>query len=61
MKYYIVDKETWNLIDVANSVEEAKQIIEEYEKIDKAEGCYVEDYYEITFVDKNGDEHSINE
>lgn len=57
MKYYIVDRETHNVIDYAFSVNEAKDIIKAFEQEDKQEGNYTEDFYEI--IRKDGENKTM--
>lgn len=47
MTYAIVDREAGNHITTADTHEEAEKIISEFEKEDKNNGCFVEDFYEI--------------
>lgn len=51
MKVYTADKETGTFIDEFESIEEAKAAIEKYERADKADGTYEEDFYDV--VDEN--------
>lgn len=51
MKIYVADKECGNFIDEVATVEEGRAVIEEYEKEDKKNGCYVPDFYNL--VDEN--------
>ena len=53
MKYYTCDRETWTIIDICDSLEEAKQIIKEYEESDKADGTFTQDFYDIIDENKN--------
>lgn len=53
MKYYICGLSTWTIFDVCDSLEEAKQIIKEYEESDKDDGTYTEDFYYIVNENKN--------
>lgn len=61
----IRDRESGNISDVFNTFEEAEKVLASYEKQDKAEGTYTEDFYEVAeikvlfltsemvFIDKN--------
>lgn len=50
MKYIIRDKEAGNVIEELKSLKEALKRLEEYEKEDKKDGIYEEDFYEIIKV-----------
>ena len=54
MKYIIRDREAGNAIEWAETIEEAKKIIKEYEKQDKLDNIYEIDFYEI--YDSENDE-----
>lgn len=47
MTYLIRDYEAGNLIESCNTLEEAQAIVRQYEKQDKADGTFTEDFYEI--------------
>lgn len=47
MNYLIRDYEAGNLIESCDTLEEAQAIVQQYEKQDKADGTYTEDFYEI--------------
>ena len=49
-KFKITDTETGTLIDVADTMKEAKEIVAEYELIDKREGTYTPEFYEIVEI-----------
>lgn len=46
-KYVIRDREAGNAIEWAETIEEAKEIVKQYEKIDKKDGNYTPNFYEI--------------
>lgn len=46
-KYRIEDREAGNIIDRFYTLEEAEKTLEEYEKEDKEDGSYTENFYEI--------------
>ena len=46
-KYIIRDREAGNAIEWAETIEEAKEIVKQYEKIDKKDGNYTPNFYEI--------------
>lgn len=46
-KIYVGCKENGDFIEEVSSIEEGKKIIKKYEKQDKKEGIYQEDFYEI--------------
>ncbi len=48
---YVADRQTGTLIDEITTIDEGLELIRQYEKVDKAEGAYEEDFYEI--VDEN--------
>lgn len=54
-KYYVADKEAGNLIEYADTIQEAESIIEAYEEADRKECSYTPDFYDI--VDEN--RHSV--
>ncbi len=47
MKIYTACKETGALIDEFNTIEEALKEIERYETIDKKDGVYESDFYDV--------------
>lgn len=47
MRYVIRDSEAGNEIEDFDTLDEAKLTLDEYERIDKEEGTYTEDFYEI--------------
>lgn len=47
MRYLIRDREAGNIIDEFATLEEAKEALLGYEEMDKEEGTYTEDFYEI--------------
>lgn len=51
MKYIIQDREAGNFIDEFNSLEEAEDMIAQYEREDTLQGCYEPDFYEIVEID----------
>jgi hypothetical protein len=46
-KYIIQSKETGDFIDVFTTYDEAKKRLLEFEKSDRDEGIFVQDFYEI--------------
>ena len=50
-KLYVADRETGTFIEEVKTIEEGKNLITQYEDIDKTEGTYTENFYEI--VDEN--------
>lgn len=46
-KYIIKDREVGNIIDIFSSLEEAKKALEIFEKEDREEGIFIENFYEI--------------
>lgn len=44
------DREAGNIIEVVASVDEGERIIEQYEAIDKIEGIYEPNFYEIAEI-----------
>ena len=65
MEYIIREREAGNIIDEFNTLEEAEKALASYEKKDRVDGTYTEDFYEvaeikvlfltdeIVFIDKN--------
>jgi putative IMPACT (imprinted ancient) family translation regulator len=49
-KYIIQDSEAGNVIEEVSSFEEAQKVVDKYETIDKNEGTYTPDFYEIVEV-----------
>lgn len=47
MRFFIRDVEGKNVIDKANTIEEARSIVKYFEDDDKECGSYTEDFYEI--------------
>lgn len=47
MKYVVRDRETGTMIEETTSYEQAEKIVEEFKEQDKAEGNYVDNFYEI--------------
>lgn len=48
---YVACRETGDFIEMVNSVNAGKNLINEYEEQDKENGVYTEDFYDI--VDEN--------
>lgn len=48
MKYVITDPITGTIIDAFKSKEDAVAAVEKFEERDKKDGCYTEDFYEIS-------------
>ena len=46
-KLYTADRETGTFIEECNSIEEAKELIAQYEEQDKINDVYEEDFYAI--------------
>ena len=46
-KIYTADRETGTFIEECNSIEEAKELIAQYEEQDKINDVYEEDFYAI--------------
>lgn len=46
-KYYVSDKETGTFIKEVETIEDGKDLIQQYEESDKADGTYEEDFYDI--------------
>ena len=57
MKLYTACRETGDFIEKVNSIQEGKDLIKKYEKIDRNEGDYEDDFYAI--VNENHEE--VNE
>lgn len=47
MKFYTANRETGMFIEEVNSIEEGKELINKYEKIDKEEGTYEDNFYDV--------------
>ena len=45
--YSIIDNEAGNIIEHAETLEQARQIIAEYESADKKDGTYTPNFYSI--------------
>ena len=45
--YSIIDNEAYNIIEHAETIEQAQQIIAEYEVADKKDGTYTPNFYSI--------------
>ena len=45
MKIYTADSETGTFIEECGSIEEARKTIVQYEKEDKINNCYEDDFY----------------
>ena len=70
-KYIIQDREAGNIIDEFNTLEEAQQELEKYERQDKQDKCYSRNFYEIverqdrsdlvTYIRDNLDEIDVAE
>lgn len=70
-KYIIQDREAGNIIDEFNTLEEAQQELEKYERQDKQDKCYSRNFYEIverqemsdlvTYIRDNLDELDVAE
>lgn len=51
MRLYVADRETGTFIEEIKTLEEGKNLIVKYEKQDKKDGIYEENFYSI--VDEN--------
>ena len=49
--YAIQDREAGNLIEYCDTLEEAKTRLQEFKQIDKEEGIYEPDFYEIVEIE----------
>lgn len=49
-KYKIIDKEAGNLISEFKTLEEAQKTLKKYESIDKKDGSFTPDFYEIVEI-----------
>lgn len=45
--YSIIDNEAGNIIEHAETIEQAQKIVAEYEAADKKDGTYTTDFYAI--------------
>ena len=52
--YSIIDNEAGNIIEHAETIEQAQQIIAEYEAADKKDGTYTPNFYSIREERDNG-------
>lgn len=46
-KYIIRDREAGNVIDTFNSLTEAQDLVTQWEEEDRADGIFVQDFYEV--------------
>ena len=51
-KYVIRDREAGNIIECFKTIEKAKKALEKFEKTDKKEGTFEENFYEIVEIGK---------
>ena len=51
MKYYVRDKEAGNIIEECANLEQAKELVKQYESDDKKDGIFTPNFYEI--IDEN--------
>lgn len=51
MTFYTAIRETGDIIDRFDTLNEAREEIKRYEEMDKADGCYTEDAYDIVSGD----------
>ena len=49
-KYVIRDREAGNVIEGYKTFEKAKKALEKFEKLDKKEGAFEENFYEIAEI-----------
>ena len=54
MKLYTACRETGDFIEEVNSIQECKDLIKNYEEIDRSEGDYADNFYAI--VNENHEE-----
>lgn len=52
MKIYTADKETGTFIDEFTSIGKALKEIERYESMDRKDGVYVENFYDVVVVNE---------
>ncbi len=48
---YTADRETGTFIEEVESVEQGLRVIATYERMDKANGCYSPDFYDVVDSD----------
>ena len=53
MMYEIRDREAGNVIDVFDKLEDAKKEVEKYEQMDKEDGNFSNNFYEIKEIEGN--------
>ncbi len=46
------DREAGNIIEIVESVEAGKKLIEKYEEMDKRDGIFVKNFYEVAEVEE---------
>ena len=54
MKYLVMCKESYDVIEYCNSIKEGWQLVEQYEQQDMAEGIYTCDFYTVGIEDAEG-------
>jgi hypothetical protein len=52
MNYIIQDREAGNIIEECETFEQAEEKIKEYERIDRKDGTYTQDFYEVVEVEE---------
>ena len=45
--FYVACRETGEFIEMVDSVNDGRNLIDEYEEQDKRDGVYIEDFYDI--------------
>ncbi len=45
------DREAGNIIEIAQNIEAGQKLIEKYEEMDKRDGIYEENFYEVAEVE----------
>lgn len=50
VEWWVIDRESGNLIEQVYSIEEGQDLIMEYEEQDKEDGVYVADFYEVVSI-----------
>lgn len=52
--YAVRDREAGNIIEYVSSLEEGKNLIKEFEMLDKMEMNYTPNFYEVIKIEKEG-------
>ena len=45
--FYVACRETGDFIEMVDSVNDGRNLIDEYEEQDKEDGVYIEDFYDV--------------